>query len=120
MKTSVYTGFPHRIDGGRFVVCKDEKFLSPRKSQSYVNHSPDGFAWGYYGSGCAQLALALLLEESTSPNIAQSAYQDFKTEIIAKLPIAEIWVLDSRAIKNWLAVWTEKHAIRYQTPQRFY
>ena len=39
-----------------------DKPLSPLKSQSIVNHSPDGFNWGYLGSGPAQLALAILLE----------------------------------------------------------
>lgn len=35
--------------------------LKPARSQKYYNHSPDGFAWGYSGSGPAQLALALCL-----------------------------------------------------------
>src|SRR5262245_55620958 len=38
------------------------KPLSARRSQAVFNHSPDGFAWGYGGSGPAQLALAILLD----------------------------------------------------------
>ena len=41
--------------------------LHPRKSLAVYNHSPDGFAWGYGGSGPAQLALAILLR-ATNPD----------------------------------------------------
>ena len=34
------------------------------------NHSPAGFAWGYAGSGPAQLALAILLDATGSPTLA--------------------------------------------------
>lgn len=36
--------------------------LEPRHSQKVLNHSPDGFEWGYGGSGPAQLALAILMD----------------------------------------------------------
>jgi len=36
--------------------------LFPNDSQKVRNHSPDGFAWGYGGSGPAQLALAICLK----------------------------------------------------------
>lgn len=35
--------------------------LDPHFSQQFRNHSPDGFEWGYGGSGPAQLALGILL-----------------------------------------------------------
>ncbi|MCK4554525.1 hypothetical protein KAU19_06245, partial [Candidatus Parcubacteria bacterium] len=44
------------------TVWLDGYQLSPKKSQLVINHSPDGFAWGYGGSGPAQLALAILIE----------------------------------------------------------
>lgn len=50
-------------------------------------HSPDGFEWGYGGSGPADLALnilALFTDEDT----AYRLYQDFKWEFIATLPTA--------------------------------
>ena len=58
------------------------KKLSPKKSQKIRNHSPDGFNWGYGGSGPAQLALAICLELFGSPD----RYQDFKWNYIANLP----------------------------------
>lgn len=60
-------------------------FLEPRYSQALRNHSPDGFAWGYPGSGPAQLALAILLRYIPA-NIAQEHYQDFKREYLVALP----------------------------------
>jgi hypothetical protein len=42
-------------------VVKRER-LDPRPSQRLWNHSPDGFEWGFGGSGPAQLALAILLD----------------------------------------------------------
>lgn len=42
-------------------VWVDDEPLSPKRSQKVWNHSPDGFNWGYGGSGPAQLALAILL-----------------------------------------------------------
>jgi hypothetical protein len=66
-------------------VYLDGKQLHPEKSQKIINHSPDGFSWGYNGSGPAQLALAILLE-ITSTEKALRNYQDLKNQIIAELP----------------------------------
>lgn len=70
-------------------------------SQKVWNHSPDGFNWGYSGSGPAQLALALLLFFAER-NIAIANYQAFKSEIIAGLPLTKDFTLDEETIKNWL------------------
>ena len=44
------------------TVWLDGVQLSPARSQKVYNHSPNGFNWGYGGSGPAQLALAMMLE----------------------------------------------------------
>lgn len=62
--------------------------LYPERSQRVYNHSPDGFSWGYNGSGPAQLALAILLE-LTSETTAIAYYQMFKARVIAALPVHE-------------------------------
>ena len=46
--------------------------LDPKPSQRAYNHSPDGFNWGYAGSGPAQLALAILLHAGVSTARAAS------------------------------------------------
>lgn len=65
-------------------VWLNGKRLYPAKSQRVWNHSPDGFNWGYEGSGPAQLALALLLE-FVSQERAVKLHQEFKREVIAAL-----------------------------------
>jgi hypothetical protein len=66
-------------------VWIDDRELLPEHSLQVRNHSPTGFSWGYGGSGPAQLALALLLELTTT-EMALLWYQDVKWQIIAKLP----------------------------------
>jgi len=73
--------------------------LTPTKSFKHRNHSPDGFCWGYGGSGPSQLALALLLE-ATDEYIALNNYQQFKRDVIANLP--ENFTLNSDIIYKWL------------------
>jgi hypothetical protein len=64
-------------------VWLDGKELNPYPSQLVYNHSPDGFCWGYTGSGPSQLALAICLE--LLPNeTALRVYQDFKFDVVAK------------------------------------
>ena len=57
--------------------------LDPSESQAVINHSPDGFNWGYGGSGPAQLALAILIEVMGQER-ALMEYQNFKDEHVAK------------------------------------
>jgi hypothetical protein len=64
-------------------VWLDGKKLEFGQIQKLLNHSPDGFNWGYGGSGPAQLALAIVLKLTGEI----TGYQDFKWRIIAKLPI---------------------------------
>ena len=62
--------------------------LKTGPSQALINHSPDGFSWGYSGSGPAQLSLAILLEV-IDEKIALSHYQEFKQLFISKQPMNE-------------------------------
>jgi hypothetical protein len=73
-----------------------------------MSHSPDGFEWGYEGSGPAQLALALVcdalgidpdtrargqgLDHPPLVATALRVYQTFKRRIVARLP-REQWRL---------------------------
>lgn len=74
-----------RWDNKERVAYLDGEYLSPKHSQGIFNHSPDGFSVGYLGSGCAQLALAILLK-ICDKGIAVAQYQEFKRKVIAKLP----------------------------------
>ena len=74
--------------------------LSPAPSQDVVNHSPDGFNWGYSGSGPAQLALGLLLDVTENREIASKYYQLFKADAVAQF--GESWEITEVAILAWL------------------
>lgn len=80
--------------------------LLPHESQRIYNHSPDGFFWGYCGSGPAQLALALLLEFCYRQD-AENLYQQFKSDVIAALPQSD-FELDPATVIDWL----EKHGCK--------
>ena len=86
---------------GSRQVTIDNQPLAEFKSQNIRNHSPDGFCWGYGGSGPAQLALALMLEATGDAQMAQQLYQSFKAEVIAALPQAD-FVLSGKQISDWL------------------
>jgi hypothetical protein len=88
-------------DHFRFGVWKDSAVFSPRRSQKVHNHSPDGFSWGYGGSGPAQLALGLLLEE-TDEVTARARYMSFKFGVVAGWPMNGEFEISSEEIQAWL------------------
>ena len=88
-----------RTEQGGFPVYIDGKLLGPARSQKIRNHSPDGWNWGYNGSGPAQLALGLLLE-FTDEETARRLYQKFKCDVIAGL--SEDFELKVADVKDWI------------------
>lgn len=64
------------------TVKINEEVLLPDESLKIINHSPDGFAWGYCGSGPAQLALSIMLKYFTKYTVKKH-YQMFKTSYVA-------------------------------------
>lgn len=53
--------------------------------QRYIFHSPDGFEWGYGGSGPADFALNILVL-FVDISTAFWLHQNFKWEFVARLP----------------------------------
>lgn len=66
------------------------------------NHSPTGFEWGYFGSGCAQLALAILCDYLKNDARAAELYQLFKADFVAKLDRETDWLLSKERIDEFL------------------
>jgi hypothetical protein len=64
-----------------------------------INHSPTGFAWGYEGSGPAQLALALCADALDCNEHALQIYQEFKRRVVAGLPQGEDWVISDTVVR---------------------
>jgi hypothetical protein len=73
-------------EGNQVFINGHKLLLSP--SLKVRKHSPDGFNWGYGGSGPAQFALALLLQYLPK-EVAGKYYQDLKFGFIAGLPRAD-------------------------------
>ena len=96
MKT--YQGRRDEDTGKVSVTVKAEghppKILNHKKSLRVRRHSPDGFNWGYSGSGPAQLALAILLDlyPEKGDDWAHRIHQRFKFSVIAKLS-EDTWTL---------------------------
>jgi prepilin-type processing-associated H-X9-DG protein len=72
--------------------------LDPR--HDLRNHSPDGFQWGYGGSGPGQLALAICVN-AVGEERGQRIYQDFKFAVVAHL--GDAWELSRQFVVGKIA-----------------
>lgn len=98
MKT--YYGDNQSVGGQIITVMFDESDGKTSYPLPHiVRHSPDGFQWGYGGSGPADAALSIL-HDCVGEKDANNFYQEFKWDFIAgagnKLKIKE------EDIKSWL------------------
>lgn len=71
------------VEGETVTVARR---LDPRRSLRLINHSPNGFEWGYGGSGPAQTALAILLDYTNNKLLSDTLHQDFKWVFISPAP----------------------------------
>jgi len=65
------------------------------------NHSPTGFAWGYGGSGPAQLALAILVDATGEQGLAVRHHKEFKFRFVSRW--GESWRISQDQINSFLA-----------------
>ena len=93
--------------GGPGLVTIDGAPLGlPALRPDERRHSPDGFQWGYAGSGPAELARAILLalypeaEDVREP----ACYQRFKADVIQWLPQTGFTLSETRVVA-WLHNW---------------
>ncbi len=88
------------VDGGERVLAL------PELTRYEGRHSPDGFQWGYGGSGPAELARAILIEAYPGDELVREpgCYQAFKFDIIASLKDDE-WTLTTDQIEAWRYRW---------------
>lgn len=99
-RSMIYRGKRERDEIGGMTVFKDGEVLSPIPSQKLYNHSPDGFNWGYGGSGPAQLALALLYDVTGDAQLSLGLYQQFKWDWVAYW--GDTWEITSDKIWAWV------------------
>jgi len=81
--TKVYSGV-RSADGSPVIVKVSGRKLRVRLD--LFNHSPDGFEWGYGGSGPAQLALAILVDALDDDERAVKLHQEFKWSVVGRFP----------------------------------
>lgn len=86
---TTYSGIPHEGAGKCTVLIDGAIPLGPR--YDLANHSPDGFQWGYGGSGPAQLALALCAHALKDDERARRVYQRFKFRTVGGWPMGKAW-----------------------------
>lgn len=101
-KPEGYCGYRRKY--GCKVLILPSGALLP-KGLEHVNHSPDGFEWGYDGSGPSQLAFAILLHHS-GLEVAQLYYQRFRRQVIANITERD-WTIPKGSITDWLAITIE-------------
>ena len=90
------------IPGFGDVICsRDENGIHTNVPRRITHHSPDGFEWGYGGSGPSDFALNIL-SCYIGQEEAQKYYQNFKWAFIATMPL-EGGVIKKDVILNWLA-----------------
>jgi Family of unknown function (DUF6166) len=94
-----YQGMRTERDGYAVLVDENGESRSLDPRFDLRRHSPDGFAWGFSGSGPAQLALALAADVLRDDEQAQSIYQALKFRLIAGLP-QEGWSLSEERIRQ--------------------
>lgn len=95
----------HGRPDGCIVLVQIDKFVRPLVRPldprfDLANHSPTGFAWGYGGSGPAQLALALLADALADDERALAFYQEFKQRFVAKLASDQPWSCDDESVRE--------------------
>jgi hypothetical protein len=89
-------------DYGAVYVCTQQ----PRQRKKLrlrldlANHSPTGFAWGYGGSGPAQLSLAILADFLGDDERALRLHQRFKFAVIGALEQRKPWVLTDNTVRK--------------------
>ena len=108
---TLYSAKRVSLPGGQPVYKKllpdgESTELSPGPSQKLRLHSPDGFQWGYNGSGPSQLSLALLLDATTDPETAQAYYQQFKWDVVAG------WGDEWSILRGEILLWIEQEKLK--------
>jgi hypothetical protein len=104
IKNRIFQALPDQPSdncGGVVVLDPDTHETTELKPRLDLRHHSmvDGFAWGYSGTGAAQLALAILVEAAGETD-AMRYYHDFKFDVVANQ--AGNWTLYEQFVLGWL------------------
>jgi hypothetical protein len=112
-----FRGYRANQRGGACLVTVvdelgEEKVLLPTRisPRHEVRHSPDGFQWGYAGSGPAELARAILVRAIEGDDRARHprCYQKYKAEVIQRIKRDE-FELSFKSVQEWYEQWLVEH-----------
>lgn len=103
MKKLYYGARLKEIGGVDVLVIEfNDRKIKNRYPLKHINrHSPDGFNFGYAGSGCADLALSILTDFLGNPHGAELTYQEFKRFHIATYK-GNCFSITGHEIRSWL------------------
>ena len=113
-------GFPVKVcfvkEDGSLEIAKE---LCPKRSQKVQNHSPDGFNWGYTGSGPAQCALGIMLEVTNDKRRSLNLYHKLVSDAISQIPEGELFEITEERILEWIKTeeefWWRKYTVTMRT-----
>lgn len=99
--TKLYRGYRDRgmYTPERSAVLVEANGLS-RDLPHVMYHSPTGFAWGYSGSGPADLARSILAD-CAGIRVADMLYQRFKSDVVVRLG-EKHWTITETFVRRWL------------------
>lgn len=108
--------------GGQGVIVSEETTPDVPMSSSFVfkedyslfhvcKHSPDGFNWGYGGSGPADLALSILTDYFGAGSEQVRHYQNFKFKVVSGLPQGKGFTLRGDEIDQWWKEFVENEMV---------
>lgn len=97
LQMKIYLG--KRVKPSNIVLVKELESKEDFKPLFHlIYHSPDGFEWGYGGSGPADLALSILFDYFKQDKLRAFGYhQIFKQEFIVPLK-DDHWVISEKEI----------------------
>jgi len=111
MTNAVYVGspgFPGKVTVVTGTVHTESRQVKPLPLRlDLANHSPTGFAWGYGGSGPAQLALAILAD-TVSDELALKWHQHFKMRFLSTLDGDQPFQLPRSMVVEFVLAMEEK------------
>jgi hypothetical protein len=85
----------------KVFVGHDHRAYVPEPLHHRLRHSPDGFSWGYGGSGPSDLARSILWDVfDEAPT--NWLYIAFKNDVIARLDQNKGWVITEADIRKWV------------------
>lgn len=95
----IYFGVNDGTPGPQLIWVSPADGAKPYRLRHYVRHSPDGFQWGYGGSGPSDAARCMLLDCCDAAT-AERLYGRFKAAFIA--PAGRILLIAEDDIHEWV------------------